>query len=72
MSTRFVPTLATNLVDISTSEGGDLQGVPINTIPDGMIFYPERAFEAAGYETPATWNELIALSEQMVADGHNP
>ena len=37
-----------------------------------MVFYPKRAFEAAGYEIPATWDELIALSNQMVADGHDP
>ena len=37
-----------------------------------MIWYPEDDFDAAGYEVPETWDELIALSDQIVADGSTP
>jgi len=37
-----------------------------------MVFYPKRAFDAAGYEVPTTWEELLALSSQMVADRRDP
>ena len=30
------------------------------------------AFDAAGYEVPTTWEELIALSDRIVADGGVP
>ncbi len=36
------------------------------------IWYPIKAFEAKGYKVPTTWDELIALSDQIVKDGSNP
>ncbi len=35
-----------------------------------MIWYSPAAFEAAGYTVPATWDELVALVDQMAADGN--
>lgn len=37
-----------------------------------LVWYPKAEFEAAGYEVPETWDEMIALSEQIVKDGDNP
>lgn len=37
-----------------------------------LVWYPKQAFEAAGYTIPNTWEELIALSDQIVADGDSP
>ena len=37
-----------------------------------LVWYPKQAFEAAGYTVPTTWDELIALSDQIVADGDSP
>jgi len=37
-----------------------------------LVWYPKQAFEAAGYTIPTTWDELIALSDQIVADGSSP
>jgi len=37
-----------------------------------IVWYPVEAFADAGYEVPTTWDELIALSDQIVADGSNP
>ena len=36
------------------------------------MWYPVPEFEEAGYTVPRTWDELIALSRQMVADGRHP
>ena len=33
---------------------------------------PKAAFDAAGYQVPETWDELLALSDQIVADGGVP
>ena len=37
-----------------------------------MVWYPKDDFDAAGYTVPETWDELIALSDQIVADGSTP
>lgn len=34
-----------------------------------LVWYSPKAFEAAGYEVPKTWDELIALCDQIVDDG---
>lgn len=37
-----------------------------------LVWYPKDDFEAAGYEIPTTWDEMLALSDQIVADGDTP
>ncbi len=49
-----------------------LYGVFIKATVKSFVWYSPPAFEAAGYEVPETWNEMIALSEQIVADGGTP
>src|SRR5918996_2434071 len=51
---------------------GEHYGIPTNINLKSMIWYPADDFEAAGYEVPTTFDELIALSDQMVADGNTP
>jgi alpha-glucoside transport system substrate-binding protein len=36
------------------------------------VWYPKKAFDAAGYKTPQTWAELKTLMDQIVKDGDNP
>jgi alpha-glucoside transport system substrate-binding protein len=47
---------------------GKHYGVPTNINLKSMIWYPKAAFDAKGYTVPKTWDELIALSDQIVAD----
>ena len=37
-----------------------------------IIWYQPAEFEARGYSVPTTWDEMIALADQIVADGMNP
>jgi len=37
-----------------------------------LVWYPKAEFEAAGYKVPTTWDELMALSDQIVSDGDTP
>ncbi len=38
-----------------------------------IVWYPVAAFEEPGYAVPTTWDELTALSDQIIADGNgNP
>jgi alpha-glucoside transport system substrate-binding protein len=34
-----------------------------------LIWYPKKAWEAAGYAIPETWDELMALNQQIADDG---
>ena len=51
---------------------GDLFAVPLMGGLEGIVWYPLQAFSEAGYTAPESWDELIDLSEQMVADGRTP
>src|SRR5262245_43340141 len=47
-------------------------GIPYKADVKSTIWYPIKAFAAKGYKIPTTWDELIALSDQIVKDGSNP
>ncbi len=58
-------------LDLATVDG-QMVGVWHNADLKSIVWYPKPAFEAAGYQIPQTWDELIALSDQIVADGGAP
>ena len=37
-----------------------------------LVWYVPENFEDAGYDVPETMEELMALTEQIVADGETP
>ena len=37
-----------------------------------IVWYQPAEFEARGYSVPETWDEMIALADQIVADGMTP
>ena len=51
---------------------GEHYGIPTNINLKSMVWYPKDDFDAAGYEVPETFDDLIALSDQIVADGGTP
>lgn len=51
---------------------GTLYGTWHNADVKSLVWYPKAAFDAAGYQVPTTWDELLALSDQIVADGGVP
>ena len=55
-----------------TEYEGKHYGVPIRPAVKSLVWYHLPTFEAGGYDIPTTWDGLIALSEQMVADGLTP
>jgi alpha-glucoside transport system substrate-binding protein len=59
------------LISLGEYEGKHY-GLPTNVNSKSLIWYPEPAFSDAGYEVPTTWDELIALSDEIVADGNTP
>ncbi len=37
-----------------------------------IVYYPKKAFDAAGYKVPTTWQEMMDLSNQIIKDGDTP
>lgn len=54
------------------SDEGKWYGIPNSVNVKSLIWYPVPEFAEAGYEVPETWEDLLALSEQIVADGNTP
>ena len=63
-------------VDLGTypdANGEDqFYGFFYNVNVKSLVWYSPENFEDAGYEVPESMEELIALSEQMIADGETP
>ena len=52
--------------------GENIWAIPYKVDVKAVVWYPIKAFEAAGYAIPQSWDELIALADQIVAAGSNP
>ena len=52
--------------------GGQIAGVWVRSSIKSLVWYPKDDFENAGYRIPETWDDLLALSDQIVADGGVP
>ena len=48
---------------------GVLYAAPFDSVAKSIVWYSPKHFTAAGYKVPATWDELMALSDRIVADG---
>jgi alpha-glucoside transport system substrate-binding protein len=63
-------------LDSATFPGPDgepfMAGVWWKAANKDLVWYPKALFDEAGYEVPTTWDELIALSDQIVSDGDAP
>jgi alpha-glucoside transport system substrate-binding protein len=51
---------------------GELYGAWYRLSVKSLVWYPPRAFAASGYDVPETWEELGALTDEMVRDGFTP
>lgn len=58
-------------IDLGTVDG-TLVGVWHNADVKSLVWYAKPAFDAAGYEVPQTWDDLMALTQQIVDDGGVP
>lgn len=62
-------------LDMGTMEGPNgpiMAGVWGRANGKSLVFYPKAEFDAAGYTIPETWDELMALTEEIAADGDTP
>lgn len=59
-------------LDMATMNGPDgpvMAGVWHRVNGKSIIWYPKAQFEAAGYEIPETWDELMKLTQTIADDG---
>ena len=60
-------------IDMATMPGADgediIAGVWQRASAKSMVFYPKAQFDAAGYTVPETWDEMLALTQQIADDG---
>jgi alpha-glucoside transport system substrate-binding protein len=59
-------------MDLGLCEDGKHYGIPWFPNFKSIVFYHEATFEAEGYEIPTTYDDLVALSQQIVDDGYTP
>ena len=59
-------------MDLGLCDDGQHYGVPWFPNYKSIVFYHEPTFTEKGYEIPETYEDMIALSEQIVADGMTP
>ena len=59
-------------MDLGVCEDGNHYGIPWFPNYKSVVFYHIPTFEEGGYETPDTYEDLVALSQQMVDDGQTP
>lgn len=54
------------------SADGKLYGLLVSMNVKSLVFYPKKAFDAAGYTAPKSIDELIALGDKIRASGTAP
>ena len=59
------------LVGLGTVDGSIYGGANAANLKS-IVWYQPAEFEARGYAIPETWDAMIALADQIVADGMNP
>ena len=56
----------------TVTQDGTVYGLPYSFNAKSLVWYPSPEFEDAGYTDPTTHDELVALSDQIKADGTTP
>ena len=59
------------IIDAASADG-KVYAAPMSISVKSLVWYPKKAFEAAGYKIPKTQDELLALTDQIKADGKTP
>lgn len=54
------------------SDDGELYGLFSKVSSKATVWYAPPVFSAAGYQVPATWDDLTTLADRMVTDGLTP
>ena len=58
--------------DDAVAGAGRMYGAPMRLANKSLVWYPKKAWDAAGYEVPKTLDELYALADQIKQSGITP
>ncbi len=58
-----------DMATMDSPDGPIMAGVWHRVSAKSMVWYPKAQFDAAGYEVPVTWDEMLALTQQIADDG---
>lgn len=61
-----------SLAKMTGPNGEIVAGIWARANGKSFVFYPKAAFDAAGYKVPTTWDEMMALTQQIADDGDTP
>ena len=67
----YASNFSSYLVGLGTVDGVVYGGANAANLKS-IVWYQPAEFEARGYAVPETWDAMIALADQIVADGMNP
>ena len=67
----YATNFSSYLVGLGTVDGVVYGGANAANLKS-IVWYQPAEFEARGYAVPETWDAMIALADQIVADGMNP
>jgi alpha-glucoside transport system substrate-binding protein len=70
--TATYPQAWLDMANMQGSNGSITSGVWNRGFMKSLVWYPKKAFDASGYQVPQTWDDLLKLSDQIVADGGTP
>jgi len=62
---------APGILDVGTVDD-ELVALMVKYNSKATVWYKPPTFEENGYDVPATWDDLVALTDQMKADGLTP
>ncbi|MDC7240344.1 MAG: ABC transporter substrate-binding protein [Spirochaetales bacterium] len=61
-----------DMATMTAPEGDIMAGIWGRVNGKSLVWYNKKEFDAAGYEVPSTWEELVALQDMILADGDSP
>lgn len=68
---RLQENLVAGIYDLGTVDG-TYYGLPRVLSVKSVVWYPPPEFEEAGYEIPESWEELLALTEEIAQGAEGP
>jgi len=61
-----------DMATMPAPEGDIIAGIWGRVNAKSLVWYNKKEFDAAGYSVPQTWEELMALQNEILADGDTP
>ena len=61
-----------DMATMEAPEGEIMAGIWGRVNGKSLVWYNKKAFDAAGYKVPKTWEELVALQNMILSDGDSP